>query len=121
MTNREEIFTLAAKHNAIVSYESGSINYVSWNGKTYGGASVHSLIDFAEAARATLPEGWTEAHAGGIATNRCPDLGGIIDNNAAGLGWFVIFNANIPAIEGLPSRDAAFAAHARAVNAHFGL
>lgn len=69
----------------------------------------------------TLPEGWTEVRPGGMATNRCPDLGGIIDCNAAGLGWFVIFNADIPAIEGLPSRDAAFAAHARAIAAHFDI
>lgn len=62
----------------------------------------------------TLPAGWTEATPGGMATNRCPERGGIIDKNTAGLGWFVIFNADIPAIEGLPSREAAFAALAKA-------
>ena len=67
----------------------------------------------------TLPAGWTEAAPGEIAINRDPDLGGIIDRNIAGLGWFVIFNTDLPPIEGLPSRDAAFIAHDQAIRERF--
>jgi hypothetical protein len=67
-----------------------------------------------------LPEGWTEAYPGGIATNRDPDLGGIVDRTVAsemgeGMpgGWFVIFHRDgIEPIEDLPSREEAFEAFA---------
>lgn len=67
-----------------------------------------------------LANGWNEAYAGGIATNNDPELGGIIDKTIATGEWFVIFNSNhIANIEGLPSRDAAFVAHASAIEATY--
>ncbi len=70
----------------------------------------------------TLTNGWTEAYAGGIATNNDPDLGGIIDSAIVSGEWFVIFNSDhIAPIEGLPNRDAAFAAHAAAIAATYVL
>ena len=58
---------------------------------------------------------------GSIATNIDPDLGGIIDCTIATGEWFVIFNADIPAIEGIATRDEAFAAHAAAIAEKFVL
>jgi hypothetical protein len=58
---------------------------------------------------------------GRIATNTDPDLGGIIDSAIASGKWFVIFNADIPAIEDLDTREEAFAAHAAAIKSHFVL
>lgn len=56
-----------------------------------------------------LPPGWTEATPGGLATNKDPENGGIVDKNMAGLGWFVIFHRDgIDNVEGLSSRGEAF-------------
>ena len=65
---------------------------------------------------------WTEVSSTGIATSRDPDLGGIIDQCISDKTWFVIFNsAHIESIEGLPSREAAFAAHNAAIHATYEL
>lgn len=65
----------------------------------------------------TLPLGWNEAAPGGLATCGDPIYGGIVDSqiraaSAKGDGaWFVIFNDDeLSTIEGLATRDAAFAA-----------
>lgn len=58
-----------------------------------------------------LPAGWTESTPGGMATNRDPVDGGIVDKSRADGLWFVIFNReDMKSIEGLPSRKAAFEA-----------
>ncbi|MGX0940153.1 hypothetical protein ACUXQ2_006251 [Cupriavidus metallidurans] len=64
-----------------------------------------------------LPEGWTEASPGGLATN--PDLltGGIIDRTIVDGTWFVVFHReDLKLLEGLPSRDIAFDAFREAMN-----
>jgi len=59
---------------------------------------------------ATLPKGWSESRPGALATNPDPALGGIIDRQIVSGEWFIIFNNRaIPDVEGLPSRDQAFA------------
>ncbi len=64
---------------------------------------------------------WNEI-PNGIASNNDPKLGGIIDNEIVSGLWFVIFNDDdIATIDGLPSRDAAFVAHAAAINAKYWL
>lgn len=64
-----------------------------------------------------LPQGWTQSRPNGIATSQDPVLGGIIDQCIADKTWFVIFNsALIGSIEGLASREAAFEAHAKAID-----
>lgn len=56
-----------------------------------------------------LPPGWSEASPGGMATNRDPVAGGIVDKNMTGLGWFIIFNDDaMETVEGLARRDEAF-------------
>jgi hypothetical protein len=70
-----------------------------------------------------LPEGWTEAWPGGMATNRDPDLGGIVDRTilhsmgkAMPGGWFVVFHRDgLATVEELPSREEAFEAFAEAM------
>lgn len=65
-----------------------------------------------------LPEGWTESTPGGMATNRDPMNGGIIDKVMLMDEWFVIFERDgIDQIGGLSSRAEAFAAHAKALAA----
>lgn len=65
-----------------------------------------------------LPEGWTESRPGGMATNRDPLKGGIIDKAIGTNDWFVIFERDgIEQIHDLPSRADAFAAHAAALAA----
>lgn len=60
----------------------------------------------------TLPPGWSEASPGGVATNRNPKNGGIIDK-ATGTGkWFVIFED-----ESIPKSDDEFATRAEAIAA----
>lgn len=69
-----------------------------------------------------LNNGWVEAYEGGIATNNDPVLGGIVDKAIASGEWFVIFNSDhIAPIDGLPSREAAFEAHQRAIEATYYL
>lgn len=64
-----------------------------------------------------LPEGWTESAPGRMATNPDPERGGIVDEAVNGR-WFVIpERAGIGAIDGQPTRDAAFAALRDALNA----
>lgn len=65
----------------------------------------------------TLPLGWKEATPGGLATCADPIYGGIVDSQirAASVNgdgaWFAIFNdSELSPIEGLATRDAAFAA-----------
>lgn len=56
-----------------------------------------------------LPPGWSEASPGGMATNPDPIVGGIVDENMTGLGWFIIFNDDaMRMVEGLPDREDAF-------------
>jgi len=58
-----------------------------------------------------LPEGWTEATPGGLATSRDPVLGGIIDQTIVTGEWFAIANRpGIGPLEGFKNRAAAFAA-----------
>jgi hypothetical protein len=64
-----------------------------------------------------LPEGWTEAFPGGMATNRDPVKGGIIDNSFMSGEWFVIFERDdLPVLDGFSSRDEAFRAHEQAIS-----
>lgn len=61
-----------------------------------------------------IPEGWGEGSKGGLATNKDPVNGGIIDKNK--FGWFVIPNLDgIKQFENLPTREAAFKALAQAI------
>ncbi|MGF6440080.1 hypothetical protein [Paraburkholderia youngii] len=63
-----------------------------------------------------LPPGWTEGSPGGIATNRDPASGGIIDRTIADGTWFVVFHRDdLEVLHDLPSRQAAFEAFARAM------
>lgn len=65
-----------------------------------------------------LPEGWTEVSPGGMATNRDPLKGGIIDKAVVSGEWFVIFERDgIAELDGFASRAEAFAAHAAALAA----
>jgi hypothetical protein len=64
-----------------------------------------------------LPEGWTEARPGGMATNRDPVKGGIIDHEDVSGKWFVIFSRDdLPVLDGFASRDEAFRAHQHAIS-----
>lgn len=64
-----------------------------------------------------LPEGWTTA-GNSLACNPHPLTGGIIDRELVSGKWFVIFSADLPVINNLASREAAFDAlnHALAAN-----
>lgn len=63
-----------------------------------------------------MPEGWTEASPGGMATNPDPQSGGIIDRTIATNEWFIVFNRdNLATIEGLVSRKVAFELFAVAI------
>lgn len=65
----------------------------------------------------SLPEGWTEAYPGGMATNRDPVKGGIIDNEIVSGLWFVIFNVEyLPILDGFASRGEAFRAYEQAIS-----
>jgi hypothetical protein len=58
-----------------------------------------------------LPQGWTEATPGGMATSRDPVLGGIIDKVIVTGEWFAIANRpGVGPLEGFKNRPAAFAA-----------
>lgn len=64
-----------------------------------------------------LPQGWTEAYPGGLATNTDPIKGGIIDSEIVSGLWFVIFSRdNLPLLDGFTSRDEAFRAHEQALS-----
>lgn len=64
-----------------------------------------------------LPEGWTEAYPGGMATNRDPVKGGIIDSEIVSGLWFVIFHRDdLPLLDGFNSRDEAFRAYEQAIS-----
>lgn len=64
-----------------------------------------------------LPEGWTEAFPGGMATNTDPVKGGIIDNNYLSGEWFVIFECeHLPMLGGFSSRGEAFRAYEQAIS-----
>ncbi|MBC8438996.1 MAG: hypothetical protein H8D87_04855, partial [Deltaproteobacteria bacterium] len=55
-----------------------------------------------------LPEGWTEASPGGMATNQDPISGGIVDSEIKSGKWFVIpNNDNISKMEGFETREEA--------------
>lgn len=63
-----------------------------------------------------LPAGWTEAFAGGMATNTDSMRGGIVDTEIVSGKWFAIFNDDsIPMIKGLNSRAEAFKAFGAAL------
>ncbi|MBN3839231.1 ADP-ribosyltransferase [Burkholderia sp. Ac-20349] len=67
----------------------------------------------ASAAPVKLPEGWNGS-LNGLATNKDPIHGGIVDKNSD--GWFVIPNSDdIDAMHGFPSQKAAFEGLAGAV------
>jgi len=58
-----------------------------------------------------LPEGWTEATPGGMATSRDPVKGGIVDRAIVSKEWFVIFEREgMPDLDGFSTRDEAFRA-----------
>lgn len=58
-----------------------------------------------------LPEGWTEARRGGLATNADPENGGIIDQAIVTREWFVVFHQDgLKTLDGFATRDAAFEA-----------
>jgi len=68
---------------------------------------VNDLVE--EKDMAYLPEGWTEATPGGMATNAHPTDGGIVDRTMITDEWFVIFHRDgLQTVEGLASRDEAF-------------
>ena len=60
-----------------------------------------------------LPEGWEEGYPGGIATNRDPERGGIVDKQIVSGEWFVVpenealFQKH-PSMEGFATRKEAF-------------
>lgn len=67
--------------------------------------------DVPRSSPAYLPEGWTEATPGGMATNRDPIKGGIVDNEIVSGKWFAIFNrSDIAPFDGFATRAEAFAA-----------
>ena len=62
-----------------------------------------------------LPEGWTEASPGGMATGKDPRTGGIVDTEIASGQWFAIPNDDaIGPLSGFATRADAFAGLARA-------
>lgn len=64
-----------------------------------------------------LPEGWTEASPGGLATNPDPIKGGIIDSEMVSGLWFVVFSRDdLPLLDGFASRDDAFRAYEQAIS-----
>lgn len=67
-------------------------------------------------AEPSLPVGWTESTPGGLATNRDPINGGIVDKQMVSGEWFFIpENEAVTKMEGFATRDEAFAALAQAV------
>ena len=61
--------------------------------------------------RPALPQGWTEASPGGLATNPDPVTGGIVDRQIVSGLWFVIsHDGGIGTLEGFATRADAFAA-----------
>lgn len=63
-----------------------------------------------------LPAGWTEASPGGIATNKDPESGGIVDKEIASGKWFAVANKEgIDTLQGFDTRADAFAALAAAI------
>lgn len=63
-----------------------------------------------------LPAGWTEQSPGGMATNKDPENGGIVDKVIGVNEWFVVFNREgMETIDGLASRADAFRAFADAM------
>jgi hypothetical protein len=65
----------------------------------------------------SLPEGWTEAAPGGMATNPDPSTGGIIDRTIADGKWFVVFHRDgLETLEGFPTRQSAFEAFHNAIH-----
>lgn len=71
---------------------------------------------------AGLPEGWTEAGPGRMATNPDPLRGGIIDRTIVGGEWFVIFNRpDLGTLEGFATRESAFEAFNRVIPASAAL
>lgn len=57
---------------------------------------------------------WNHLSENGMATNRDPLTGGIIDSAIVSGEWFIIFNhPDLEAIEGLKSKAEAFEVHAR--------
>ncbi|WP_431798024.1 hypothetical protein SGO26_30095 (plasmid) [Cupriavidus metallidurans] len=78
------------------------------------GQAMHRIM---ESREQKLPEGWTEARPGGLATNPDPLTGGIIDSAIVDGTWFVVFHRDdLKVLEGLPSRESAFAAFFKAVH-----
>jgi hypothetical protein len=64
-----------------------------------------------------LPEGWTEAYPGGMATNRDPFKGGIVDQVILSDEWFCIFERDdLPVLDGFKTRAEAFRAFHEAVS-----
>lgn len=61
-----------------------------------------------------LPDGWRESCVGGIATNNCPETGGIVDTAILSGEWFLI-------MEGYLTVDQTFATRADALNAYLVL
>lgn len=65
---------------------------------------------------AALPEGWSEATLGGMATSRDPVNGGIVDQAIVSGEWFAIANrAGVAPLEGFQDRAAALDALAKAL------
>ncbi|MEX3555082.1 MAG: hypothetical protein VB131_00100 [Burkholderia gladioli] len=67
--------------------------------------------DLRKATELALPDGWAEAYPGGMATNRDPQVGGIVDSEIGSGLWFAIPNRDdIPDLQGFATRQHAFEA-----------
>lgn len=95
--------------------------YVRWN----GGKPIARCETEVEANRVAnalnkdfaLPDGWSEATTGGMATNSDPINGGIVDRTIVGGQWFAIANRpGVGPLEGFRDRAAAFDALANALS-----
>ncbi|MWL91755.1 MULTISPECIES: hypothetical protein [Cupriavidus] len=87
------------------------------NGDVLGVPTGQTMPRTMESRERKLPEGWTEASPGGLATNPDPLTGGIIDRAIVDGTWFVVFHHDdLKLLEGLPSRESAFEALREAIN-----
>ncbi|GMG94737.1 hypothetical protein ACUXAV_004994 [Cupriavidus metallidurans] len=87
------------------------------NENLLGNAKRQAMRRTMESREQKLPEGWTEASPGGLATNPDPLTGGIIDRAIVDGTWFVVFHRDdLKLLEGLPSRESAFDAFREAIN-----
>ncbi len=70
-----------------------------------------SPVPVDDGALTPLPEGWSESAVGGMATNKDPETGGIVDKQIASGKWFAIPNRDgSEPLEGFDTREQALAA-----------